>query len=281
MRGILLALATVVCLGCDAPTPNCDPPPIKSTDTSTPARNGPTGTLTGQVTWVGEKPRPLTIETFRPVASGRAERVSRSAPNVPAVDIQTGAVEGVLVYLQTVSGTSRAWDHPPVTLELHDERPMIRQGNGPLRNTGIVRRGDAITIVSKQDRFQSVRARGAAFWTMTLPDADRPITRRLDKPGIVELSSAGGYYWMHGYLFVSEHPYCAVTDSAGQFAISGLPPGDYNVTAWLPSWEVSRRERDPESTAVTRIFFGPHHEWRKNVSVRADEKAEVKFTVPQ
>jgi hypothetical protein len=207
--------------------------------------------------------------------------VSRSAPNVPAVDLQTGAVSGVLVYLKSAPGSARTWDHPPVTLELHDERPMVRQGDGALRNIGIVRRGDAITIVSKQDRFQSVRARGAAFWTMTLPDAERAISRRLDKPGIVELSSASGYYWMHGYLYVSEHPDCAVTDAAGQFTISGVPPGEFEVAAWLPSWEVARRERDPESTAVTRIAFGAHHEWRQSVTVRAGETAAVRFTVPQ
>jgi hypothetical protein len=74
---------------------------------------------------------------------------------------------------------------------------------------------------------------------------------------------------MHGYLFVSDHPYCTLTDLAGRFELIDVPVGDYELVVWLPAWEVARRERDPESTAVTRIFFAPHHEWRKSIAVRS------------
>jgi hypothetical protein len=135
--------------------------------------------------------------------------------------------------------------------------------------------------VSKQDRFHAVRARGKAFWTFTLPDADRPLIKQLDESGIVELSSAAGYYWMHAYLFVSEHPYCAISDASGRFELPQVPPGDYELVAWMPSWDVIRRERDPESTAVVRMAFSPHHEWRRAVIVRAGAASNVVVTVPK
>jgi hypothetical protein len=202
-------------------------------------------------------------------------------PNVPAIDSATGGVSGALIYLKGVTASARPWDFPPVTLELNDETPMVRQGDGPPRNMGLVRRGDSVTIVSKQDRFHALRARGAAFWTFTLPDADRPVIKRLDEPGIVELSSAAGYYWMHAYLFVSEHPYCAVADATGRFELTSVPPGDYELVTWLPSWFVVRRERDPELTAVVRIAFGPHFEWRRPMTIRREESATVSITLPQ
>jgi hypothetical protein len=59
-----------------------------------------------------------------------------------------------------------------------------------------------------------------------------------------------------------------------------VPPGDYELVTWLPSGEVIRRERDPESTAVTRIVFGPHHEWRQFVTVKSNESAGVEVRVP-
>jgi hypothetical protein len=207
--------------------------------------------------------------------------VARPAPNIPQIDATSGAVAGALVYLQGVSASALGWDHAPVTLELDDERPMVHQGGGPARNIGLVHRGDTITIVSKQDRFHAIRARGQAFWTFTLPDADRPLTKRLEESGIVELSSGAGYYWMHAYLFVCEHPYCAVTDAAGRFEMPQVPPGDYELVTWMPSWDVVRRERDPESTAVVRIAFGPHHEWRNPVAVRAGATSTVSVTVPK
>lgn len=221
------------------------------------------------------------IETYRPAPGARADRVSRAAPNLPQIDLATGGVAGAIVYLRGVNASARSWDHPPVALELNDAWPMIKQGDGPPRTVGLARCGDSVTIVSRQNVFHAVRARGAAFWTFTLPDAEKPLTRRLDQPGIVELSSAAGYYWMHAYLLVSDHPYCAISDASGKFSLPQTPPGDYELVTWLPSWDVIRRERDPESTAVTRIVFGPHHERRQFVTVKPGESDPVIVTVPR
>lgn len=273
-------LICVLAIGCDSALPTTSP--SKSVVTPTLHRwTGETGSIAGQINWSGVPPKAPMIETFRPVPGGRAERISRSAPNVPAVDPNNQGVADVLVYLREVSASAREWDQAPVTLELHDDRPMIRQGDAAARTIGLVRRGDGIAIVNRQDRFHAARARGAAFWTFTLPDADQPIQKRLDQPGIVELSSAAGYYWMHAYLFVCEHPYCAITDSKGRFEIKNVPPGDYELATWMPSWEVIRRERDPESTAVVRVAFSKHHEWRQPISVRPNETAQTTITVPQ
>jgi hypothetical protein len=220
------------------------------------------------------------LETYRPVPGGRADRVSRPAPNAPVVNPVNGGVVGALVYLNGITASAEEWNYPLVSLELNEERQMVRQGGGPARSIGLVRRGDAVTIVSKEERFHALRARGAAFWTFTLPDVDRPIVKRLDRSGIVELSSAAGYYWMHAYLFVSDHPYCAITDADGHFEWPRVPAGDYELITWMPSWDVVRFERDPESTAVVRVVFGPHHEWRQKIAVRANETTTVSTNVP-
>ena len=38
--------------------------------------------------------------------------------------------------------------------------------------------------------------------------------------------------WMQAYIGVLDHPYFGVSDADGSFSISGLPAGDYTVTAW-------------------------------------------------
>lgn len=38
--------------------------------------------------------------------------------------------------------------------------------------------------------------------------------------------------WMGAYVFVMDHPYFAVTDEKGAFAIANLPAGQYTLTAW-------------------------------------------------
>ena len=40
--------------------------------------------------------------------------------------------------------------------------------------------------------------------------------------------------WMAAHVVVSEHPFFAVTDDAGAFAIDGVPPGTYGVEAYNP-----------------------------------------------
>jgi hypothetical protein len=38
--------------------------------------------------------------------------------------------------------------------------------------------------------------------------------------------------WMKAYQVVTDHPWVAITDKSGSFAIRGLPPGTYQFTVW-------------------------------------------------
>lgn len=38
--------------------------------------------------------------------------------------------------------------------------------------------------------------------------------------------------WMNAYVGVLEHPFFAVTDASGRFAIPQLPPGTYTIEVW-------------------------------------------------
>jgi hypothetical protein len=57
-------------------------------------------------------------------------------------------------------------------------------------------------------------------------------SERLAKvPGVVDVQCAR-HPWMHSYIAVFNHPYFAVTDGKGAFAIDSLPPGNYTLLAW-------------------------------------------------
>lgn len=49
--------------------------------------------------------------------------------------------------------------------------------------------------------------------------------------GIVEVRCAL-HPWTRGYVAVFDHPYFAVTEKYGSFAIDSLPPGSYHVMVW-------------------------------------------------
>jgi hypothetical protein len=236
------------------------------------------GKITGRVTWAGPAPR---VSPFRAPVSPLSEqptgpRLDWPNPHAPAVNPRGGGVADAVVFLRDVDrARARPWDHPPVRVSVRGRRYHILQGDADAL-TGFVRRGDEVTILS-EDGFQAVQARGAAFFTLTLPDRDRPLLRKLARSGVVELSSNAGQFWMRAHLFVADHPYLARTDAEGRFALEQVPPGRYELACWLPDWHEASHERDGETTLISRITFGPSVVKLRDVTVERGRPLEAGF----
>ena len=108
-------------------------------------------------------------------------------------------------------------------------------------------------------------------------DRARPRTRCLEHKGLVRLSSAAGYYWMGGYLFVDDQPYYARGDRQGRFRLDKVPPGRYQVVCWLPNWNVVRKEVDPETAVTARLAWAVPKEQTLNVNVPAGRTSEFTY----
>jgi hypothetical protein len=237
------------------------------------------GTIRGQVTWRGAIP---DAPGYRSPVSPGTEHAGQPRrywpnPNVPHIDPSRNGVAGAVVFLRGVDPRrARPWDHPPVRVELRDYQVHVCQGDHDA-NTGFVRRGDAIAMVSRQDLYHALRVRGAAFFTRAFPDADKSCSQRLDRRGMVELSSGCGYFWMCGWLFVDDHPYYTHTDAEGRFCLPQVTPGNYELVCWLPDWHEASRDLDAETALICRLTFRPPIEIVQPVQLAPRQTRTVSF----
>jgi hypothetical protein len=274
----VLVLAVAGCGKAQSQAPKEAPAPVAAGSEHDPAT---IGTILGRVAWEGEVPSvpPYEVRAYIPVGGPGQPRLLTPNPNAPAVDAQTRGVAGAVVFLRGVpAAKARPWHHAPVRVEQRDRLFHILQGGTEVR-VGLVHRGDEIEMDSRDKCFHALHAGGAAFFTLTFPDPDKPRKRHLSSPGLVELTSAAGYYWMRGYLFVDDHPYYAVTDAQGRFRLEQVPPGRYEIVCWLPSWQEQRHDRDPESSLVTRLFLRPPVERQQSIEVRTGTTVAADFAL--
>jgi hypothetical protein len=267
-------------LGCGDPVPG---PAEQSASDAPPAGSAfdpaSAGSVCGRVTWEGDIPSVprFKIRPHLPAEGAEQRHLIRKNPNAPVVDAATRGVAGAVVYLRGVDPLrGRPWDHDPVRVEQRGRRLHVRQGGRDGR-VGFVRRGDSVEVVSRDSVFHALHAGGAAFFSLAFPDPGQPLSRPLPETGLVELTSAAGYYWMRAYLFVDDHPYYALTDAHGRFELRQVPPGRYELVCWMPNWLEDRTERDPETGLVARLFFGPPAEQSRPVLVEKKGTCSLDF----
>jgi hypothetical protein len=242
------------------------------------------GTVRGSVRWSGDVPGVPPIELLQ-VRNPPAAKPRVPNPNAPR--IAGGLLADAVVYLDGIDpARSGPWKLPPASVEVTRTGLVVKQGDNAGR-VAVVRRGQEVELVSREEVdpatgllvLHSIRGRGASFFTQMLPAAGRPLGRSFPEAGVVELSSGSGYYWLRGYLFVSDHPYAAVTGPDGGFDFVQVPDGEYDAICRVPNWHVEGTENDPEWSGPVRLFFKPAVEKRQPVTVTAGKVAELHFSL--
>ncbi len=240
------------------------------------------GTVSGAVTWVGPVPEVAAAQYAELRADGSGVE-TRAYPlaYAPRIDAFTRGVAGVIVSLRGVDpARARPWDKSPVEVAFRDARIEVRQ-DGVAGRTGFVRCGDAVTMWSAEPRFNALRARGAAYFSLAFPDPDQPLTRTFETCGRVALTSAAGYYWQAADLFVCDHPYYTATADGGVYQFRGVPVGEYKLVAWHPNWVAERSERNPETSQPSRLVYAPPLEIVRTISVVRGRNTLANLTLPR
>lgn len=98
-----------------------------------------------------------------------------------------------------------------------------------------IRKGTTIKFTNKDGRDHHVKSFSPAKqFEMRVPSkGEAAQTVLFDKPGEVALV-CHFHDNMRGFIFVLETPYFGKTDKSGNVLLNNLPPGKYQVDAWVP-----------------------------------------------
>lgn len=280
----LLLFGAALAGGCGTEPPAVANTPPPAAPPAAPSAFDPAacGKITGAVTWTGQLPVVAPVLVGKPRADGTGFE-HRAVPlgYAPRIDPAHRAVAGAVVYLRAVDvGRAKPWDLPKAEVEFRDGQIVVKQGERVGR-TGFVRRGDSFAAQSTEPLPHTLRARGAAYLALPFPDPHMPLSRVLPTCGRVELTSASGSYWQSADLFVCDHPYYAETDADGRFQFTNVPDGNYDLVAWHPNWEVTRKELNPETGLPARLVYAPPLEVSRPVSVARGRTALANLTLPK
>jgi hypothetical protein len=237
------------------------------------------GQIQGRVTWQGPRPdkKSFYYPTLFPGEMGLHQPLRNSL--IPRISEKDGMGD-VAVFLRGVDpGRAKPWDLPDVSVEIQKERMSVLQGAATDSRFGFVRAGQEVNMVSRDPAIQLVRGRDAAYFTITLAKPNDPRRQRFSKTGKVELSSASLFYWMRTWIYVSDHPYFTRTNEDGEFLLSDVPEGTYELVSVVPNWYVKHAERDPELMGYSRVWYRLPVEQVHQIQVKRGETAQVNFEV--
>lgn len=223
-----------------------------------PTQSNPSGSIAGKVVWVGQPPVAPPFRAPINPGVGQPNPGLQSWPNklVPRVNAG-GGVADVLVWLEGDAGEKVAKGPERAGLRVIVEENQIRlEQGGKTVPVGLVNPGDTVEVESKQANLFILRGRGVASFSIPLVDPAKPVQRKLEKSGWVELSSGSGQYWARAWIWVGPPEQTAFSGPDGQFRFDNPVKGAKIVVARLPDWRVVAKERDPETGETMLAEFG-------------------------
>ena len=211
--GLLLAVIIAGCSQNNAPPSGIKAPATKI-DIAT------TATVSGTVTFTGNPPKRQPIDMSQDPGCGLTPR-NYSEGYV----IDKGKVQNVYVYIKDGLGNYIYPERIPTIIN-QDHCRYVPHVIGVLV-------GQKVQVLNSDPALHNIHAmpHENEGWNLSQYPGGGAIEKTFDKPELMIPIQCNNHPWMKMYVNVSPHPFFAVTDADGHFAISGLPPGSYTLAA--------------------------------------------------
>ena len=146
-----------------------------------------------------------------------------------------GMKNGAVVYLE--DGPKQPGVGVATAIDNHDMSFM------PL--ISVITAGGTVTFENSDPLVHNAFSPDNEKWDLGTIPQNGVVTKKFDSPGVYSVL-CNLHQSMLAYVVVAPSSYFAKTASDGKFAIVGVPPGTYKLTAWAP-----RRTPSTQSVTVT------------------------------
>ena len=225
LAGVSILAAFAMAAACGG-APETEAPEAAAPETSAPPTE-PAGssTIAGTITYNGEvrKLRPLSMSADPACAAKHPEPVKSEM-------LVLGEGNTMANVLVRVKGglPDRKWPTPsePVVMDQrgcryspHVMGIMVNQPFRILNSDGLLHNVHALPEVNRE-------------FNMAMPASRTEAMETFNKEEDIFKIKCDVHPWMNAFVGVMGHPYFSVTRADGEFALSGLPAGTYEVEAW-------------------------------------------------
>ena len=182
--------------------------------------------VSGTVTFDGKTP------TLKPLAMDAdpacAKKHQKPVPSEMLVLGNGNSMGNIMVWVSKGLPAGKTWPAPktPVVLDQdgcqykpHVMGVMVGQAYKILNSDGILHNVHALPKINRG-------------FNRPMPATVKEATATFDKAEAVFQIKCDVHPWMNAYVGAFTHPFFSVTGADGKFAISGLDPGTYEITAW-------------------------------------------------
>jgi len=208
--------------------------------------SGPTGTISGVVSYNGTPPAPKKIDTTADPVCGQKN------PNLVTDDtiVKDGKLANVFVYVKegTVDGGKKVaeyqWPTPTAAAQLD------QNGCHYAPHVLGVQVNQKISITNSDATQHNIHPTPKLNqeWNQTQSAGQGPLEKSFARAEVLIPVKCNQHPWMKAYIGVMRHPLFAVSADTGAYEIKNVPPGTYTVVAWR---EGQTPEEKPMQVTVT------------------------------
>ena len=232
------------------------------------------GTITGTVKWSGPIPK-IAVMPINKDAEVCDPQSQKKRDLERLLVGSNGGVANTVVFLKDIS-KGKAMDLP-------EEHQFLNQKTCRYEpHVLLVPADGTLRIKSSDPVLHTVHMSGASDYNLPFPFANQTVSRTMNRNGLVDLRCNAGHVWMNAEMLVVSHPYYAVTDADGNFRLTNVPPGDYEIEAWHEGWKVTGEGAVYDvmtQMRVQRPLFSDPVEWTKKVTVSSNGTTSVNFVI--